>query len=177
MNLTNATVIDGTGKFPDKKVTASDLPAIFSIGADYKLTNKFDLSMSFNSYHDKAIDWGTNIYGEPRTMATNGWEVAVGGQYQWMKKFAVSAGYLHTEMGCTQQFQSDFSYYNSGDSFAGGFEWKPLTRFTVDAGMIYTAYKDEQKEFTDPTFGAYTEIYKKYNIGFALGLTYHFGGI
>ena len=177
LDLTNATVVDGTGKFPDKKVTASDLPAIFSIGADYKLTNKFDLSMSFNSYHDKAVDWGNNIYGVHRTMATNGWEVAVGGQYQWMKKFAVSAGYLHTEMGCTKQFQSDFSYYNSGDSFGGGFEWKPLARFTLDAGMIYTAYQDEQKEFTDPTFGAYTETYKKRNLGFALGLTYHFGGI
>ena len=177
LELTNATVIDGTGKFPDKKVTSSDLPAIFSIGADYKMTPKLNLSMSFNSYGDKNVDWGNNIYGEHRTMGTNGWEVAFGGQYQLLKKFAVSAGYLHTEMGMTKQFQSDFSYYNSGDSFGGGFEWKPLPRFTLDAGMIYTVYKDEQKEFTDPAFGTYTEIYKKHNIGFALSLGYHFGGI
>ena len=177
LDLTNATVIDGTGKFPDKKVTGSDLPSLFSMGVDYKMTPKFDLSMSFNSYNDKGVEWGNNIYGEHRTMATNGWEVAFGGQYQLLKKFAVSAGYLHTEMGCTKQFQSDFSYYNSGDSFGGGFEWKPMARFTVDAGMIYTAYQDEQKSFTDPTFGAYSETYKKHNIGFALSLGYHFGGI
>ena len=54
------------------------------------MTKKFDLSMSFNSYHDKGVDWGNNIYGEHRTMATNGWEVAFGGQYQLLKKFAVS---------------------------------------------------------------------------------------
>lgn len=177
LTLTNATVIDGTGKFPDKKETGSDLPALFSIGADYQLTKKFDLSLSFNSYHDKAVEWGNNIYGEQRTMGTNGWEVAIGGKHQCTDKFAVSAGYLHTEMGMTKQFQSDFSYYNSGDSFGGGLEWKPLKRFTLDAGMIYTAYKDEQKAFTDPTFGAYSETYKKENLGFALGLTYHFGGI
>jgi len=177
LNLTNATVVDGTGKFPDKAVTGSDLPSLFSIGTDYKMTKKLDLSMSFNSYHDKGVDWGKNIYGEQRTMATNGWEVAIGGQYQLLKKFAVSAGYLHTEMGCTRQFQSDFSYYNSGDSFGGGFEWKPCKRFTLDAGMIYTAYQDEQKSFTDPNFGSYTETYKKHNIGFALSLGYHFGGI
>lgn len=177
LTLTNATVVDGTGKFPDKKETDSDLPSLFSVGADYKLTKKFDLSISFNSYHDKGVNWGNNIYGEHRTMGTNGWEVAFGGQYQLLSKFAVSAGYLHTEMGITTQYQSDFSYINSGDSFAGGFEWKPLARFTVDAGMIYTAYKDEQKAFTDPTFGAYSETYKKQNIGFALALGYHFGGL
>lgn len=177
LDLTNATVIDGTGKFPDKKVTGSDLPALFSIGADYKMTPKFDLSMSFNSYHDKAVNWGNNIYGEHRTMATNGWEVAIGGQYQLLKKFALSAGYLHTEMGISKQYQSDFSYINSGDSFGGGFEWKPLARFTLDAGMICTIYKDEQKDFIDPSFGAYSETYKKGNIGFALSLGYRFGGI
>ena len=92
LTLTNATVVDGTGKFPDKKETGSDLPSLFSIGADYKMTKKFDLSMSFNSYHDKGVDWGNNIYGEHRTMGTNGWEVAFGGQYQLLKKFALSAG-------------------------------------------------------------------------------------
>ena len=80
-------------------------------------------------------------------------------------------------MGITKQYQSDFSYINSGDSFGGGFEWKPMARFTLDAGMIYTAYQDEQKSFTDPTFGAYSETYKKRNLGFALSLGYHFGGI
>ena len=177
LTLTNATVIDGTGKFPDKKETSSDLPSLFSIGADYKMTKKLDISMSFNSYHDKGVDWGNNIYDEPRTIGYNTWEVAIGGQYQLMKKFAVSAGYLHTEMGITEQYQSDFSYINSGDTFGGGFEWKPLPRFTVDAGMLCTWYEDAQKQFTDPVFGTYMETYKKHNIGFALGLGYHFGGI
>jgi len=80
-------------------------------------------------------------------------------------------------MGISKQYQSDFSYINSGDSFGGGFEWKPLQRFTVDAGMICTFYKDEHKDFIDPSFGAYSETYKKHNIGFALSLGYRFGGI
>ena len=83
-------VIGSTHYWSGQKETGSDLPSLFSIGADYKMTKKFDLSMSFNSYHDKGVDWGNNIYGEHRTMATNGWEVAFGGQYQLLKKFAVS---------------------------------------------------------------------------------------
>jgi long-chain fatty acid transport protein len=177
LTLTNATVVDGTGLFPDKKETGSDIPSLFSAGADYKLTRKLDLSLSFNSYHDKGVNWGTNIYGEQRTIGYNTWEVAVGGQYQLTKKFALSMGYLHTEMGITKQYQSDFSYINCGDTFGGGFEWKPTSRFTVDAGMLCTWYEDAQKQFTDPTFGSYPETYKKHNLGFALGLGYRFGGL
>lgn len=177
LTLTNATVVDGTGLFPDKKETSSDIPALFSAGVDYKLTKKLDLSVSFNSYHDKGVNWGTNIYGEQRTIGSNTWEVSVGGQYQLTEKFALSAGYLHTEMGITKQFQSDFSYLNCGDTFGGGFQWKPNSRFTVDAGMVCTWYEDAQKQFTDPTFGSYSETYKKHNVGFAIGLGYRFGGI
>lgn len=187
LTLTNATVVDGTGLFPDKKETDSDLPSLFSIGADYKLTKKFDLSLSFNSYRDKGVDWGTNVYKEPRTIASNLWEVSIGGQYQWTEKIAVSMGYLHTEVGISKQFLSDFSYYNSGDTFGGGFEWKPTERFTVDAGVLYTAYANETKTFGVPAdlinpasnsvYNPYTETYKKSNLGFAIGLGYRFGGL
>jgi long-chain fatty acid transport protein len=177
LTLTNATVIDGTGLFPDKKETASDLPSIFSIGADYKLTKSFDLSISYNSYHDKGVNWGDNVYKQSRTIASNLWEVSIGGQYQWTEKLAVSMGYLHTEVGVSKQFLSDFSYYNSGDTFGGGFEWKPAARFTVDLGALYTIYANETKPFTDATYGSYTETYKKRNLGFAIGLGYHFGGL
>ena len=177
LTLTNNSKVDGTGLFPDKAETGSDLPSLFSFGADYKLTKALDLSLSFNSYHDKGVDWGTNIYKEKRTMTNNTWEVAIGGQYRCTDGFAVSMGYLHTEMGISKQFQSDFSYYNSAETFGGGFEWKPFERFTVDAGVLYTFYADEQKPFTDATYGAYTETYKKHNLGFALGLGYRFGGL
>ncbi|MEI6677789.1 MAG: hypothetical protein WCL21_04225 [Mariniphaga sp.] len=177
LTLTNNSKVDGTGLFPDKKETKSDVPSLFSIGADYKLSKKVNVSLSLNAYGDKSVDWGTNVYGQARTIASNTWEMALGGQYQLVKNFAVSMGYLHTEVGVTKQFQSDFSYYVSGETFGGGFEWKPTSKFTVDAGIIYTKYQDDQKAFTDPVVGNYTETYKKSNLGFAIGLGYHFGGL
>ena len=178
LTLTNATTADGTGKlFPDGKKTGSDIPSLLSIGTEYKLSKKVKLSLSFNSYHDKGVDWGTNIYGEPRTIDNNTWEVAIGGQYSLTDAFALSAGYLHTEMGVSKQFQSDFSYYNPGDTFGGGLEWKANSRFTVDAGMLCTFYTDVSKTFKDASLGSYIETYKKHNLGFALGLCYRFGGM
>ncbi len=176
LSLTNSTSIDGTGKFPDKKKTGSDIPALFSIGADYKVS-KFNFSASFNDYNDKGVDWGLNTYGEPRVIDHNTWEVALGTQYQLTGSLALSVGYLRTEMGVYPQFQSDFSYYNNtANTFGGGFEYKLTSKLTADAGIIYTKYKDAQKPFVDRTFGDYTETYSKHNLGFALGVCYHIGG-
>lgn len=177
LTLTNSTKVDGTGKFPDKKETGSDIPALFSIGADYKIS-KFNFSVSFNAYNDKGVDWGMNIYDQPRVIDHNTWEVAIGTQYQITKMFAISAGYLRTEMGVYPQFQSDFSFYNpSADTFGGGFEVKLSSKLTADLGVIYTKYKDAKKPFIDATYGNYSETYSKQNLGFAVGLGYRFGGI
>ncbi len=179
LTLTNKTTADGTGRlFPDGKKTGSDIPSLLSIGTDYKVSKGFKVSVSYNSYNDKGVDWGKNIYDQPRTIDHNTWELAIGAQYQLLKKMAVSAGYLRTEMGASEQFQSDFSYYNSpANSYGGGIEWKPTPKFTVDAGMICTFYTDVKKSFTDAAVGAYSETYKKHNLGLALGLSYYFGGI
>ncbi len=178
LTLTNKTVVDGTGMFPDKKESASDIPSILSIGADYKISKALKLSVSYNGYRDKAVDWGTNVYGEPRVIGYNTWEVALGAQYQLTEKFALSMGYLHTEMYMLEQFQSDFSYYSPANTFGGGFEWKASSKFTVDAGALITKYDDSTKQFTEmPPVGSYSETYKKSNIGFALGLAYRFGGM
>ena len=177
LKLTNATKVDDTGMFPDKATTQSDLPAIFSIGADYKFTKNFNLSVSFNNYNDKGVDWGNNIYGEPRVIKNNEWETSVGAQYQLCKYAAISLGYLHTQMGVYDQFNSDFSFYSNSDTYAGGFELKPTANLTVDLGALVTNYDDANKLFkdSDATIGSYFETYKKHNLGFAVGLTYRFG--
>jgi long-chain fatty acid transport protein len=178
LELTNATKVDGTGMFPDGAKTNSDIPALFSIGADYKVTKKLNLSVSYNNYNDKGVDWGKNIYGETRTIDSNSWELAFGGQYQIIKWLAVSAGYLHTDMGVSQQFNSDFSYYANSNTFGGGFEITPMANLTVDLGALVTKYQTASKSFKDanPAVGNYVELYDKHNVGFAIGLGYHFGG-
>jgi len=178
LNLTNNTVVDGTGMFPDKAEGRSDLSSIFSIGADYKITKKMNLSVSYNSYNDKGVDWGKNIYGEDRTLDHNSWEISFGGQYQLVKWLAFSMGYLRTEMGASEQFNSDFNYYSNSDTFAGGFEIKPIPHLTIDLGTLVTYYDNAPKLFkdTDAGIGNYFEVYKKHNRVIAIGLGYHFGG-
>jgi long-subunit fatty acid transport protein len=175
LTLTNNTTVDGTGKFPDKQENSSDIPALFSIGADYKVSKNFNFSVSYNNYNDMSVNWGKNTYGEERTIDHNGWELAVGGQYQVCTHFAVSMGYLRTAMGVSKQFNSDFSFYSNSNTFGGGFEIKPTANLTVDLGALFTNYDNAPKLFNDATVGSYFEEYKKHNLGFAIGLGYRFG--
>jgi long-chain fatty acid transport protein len=165
--LTNETKADGTGMFPDGQKTRSDLPAILAVGVDYKLTDKFLASVSFNNYFDKAVDWGNNIYGFERVIDNNYWELSLGLQYDISEKFAISVGGMQSTTGVSEQYQSDFSYSNSSNTVACGFQWKATKSLTLDAGMLYTAYKDEDK-----SFGTYSETYDKENVGFAIGVAY-----
>jgi long-subunit fatty acid transport protein len=178
LTLTNATAVDGTGMFPNGAETSSDLPALFSIGADYKVNKDFNFSVSYNNYNDKGVDWGKNIYGESRPIDHNAWELAIGGQHTIVKGLAVSVGYLHTEMGVSQQFNSDFSYYANSNTFGGGFEITPMANLTIDLGALFTNYQTASKPFKDANaaIGNYVELYDKHNLGFAIGLGYHFGG-
>jgi hypothetical protein len=82
---------------------------------------------------------------------------------------------MFTNIGVYPQFNSDFTYYSPANSFAGGFELKPLPQLTVDLGILVTNYDTATKRFKDPDAGSYFETYDKHNLGIAIGLGYYFG--
>ena len=167
LKLTNDTEVDDTGLFPDKAESRSDIPAILSVGVNYKPTKKWLASVSFINYFDKGVDWGNNVYGQERIIEDGLWELSAGLQYNVSDRFALSIGGMQSTTGVSEQYQSDFSYSNSSNSMACGFSWKATDQLTLDAGVLYTTYKDEEK-----SFGTYTETYDKENLGIAIGLSY-----
>jgi long-subunit fatty acid transport protein len=172
LKLTNETVVDGTGLFKDGEETRSDLPAILSGGADYKITDQLKASGSFNLYFDKNVGWGKNVYGEDRTIDKNYLELALGLEYQLSKTLAVSAGFLNSDTGVSEQYQSDFSYSNDSYTIGAGLQYKIGKKLVLDAGAMLTTYKDASKTFTDATFGEYNETYGKDTFAFGIGLAY-----
>lgn len=173
LTLVNETKVDDTGLFPDGDEYGSDIPAIIAGGADYKVTDKLKASASFNMYLDKNVDWHTNIYGQERTIDNNYLELALGLEYQLNDKFAVSAGYMNSNMGVSEDYQSDFSYSNDSYTAGLGFQWNLNKKLVLDAGAMITTYKDYTKSFTEPApFGTYNETYGKSTLTFAFGIGY-----
>jgi long-chain fatty acid transport protein len=172
LKLTNKTVVDGTGMFKDGDESRSDIPAILAAGADYKITDKLKLSGSYSLYFDKNVNWGGNVYGQLRTIDKNYVELAFGVEYNLTKNFAVSAGYLNSNTGVSEQYQSDFSYSNDSYTTGLGFQWNMGKKLVLDAGAMMTTYKDETKSFTDANFGTYKETYGKDTFTIAFGIGY-----
>jgi len=178
LKLTNATIEDGTGLFKDGEESRSDLPSIIAAGADYKILDNLKVSGSFNMYLDKNVNWGGNVYKQERTIDNNYIELALGVEYNLTDNFAVSAGYLNSNTGVSEQYQSDFSYSNDSYTAGLGFQWNMNERLVLDAGMMLTTYKDASKTFDASfddlakNFGTYKETYGKDTFTFAFGLGY-----
>lgn len=162
--------------FPEK--FGNDIPAIISVGADYMITDALKISGSFNEYMDKWVGWGNNVYGQHRSIDKNYMELALGVEYNLTEEFAVSAGYMNSNTGVSEQYQSDFSYSNDSYTAGVGVQWNINDRMVLDAGMMLTTYKDETKTFDASfddlakNFGTYTETYGKDTFTFAFGLGY-----
>ena len=179
LTMTNSTKVDDTGLFPDGGKSSSDVPAIIAGGADYKITDKLKASGSFDLYLDKKVNWTKNVYGQVRTIDKNYLELAFGLEYKLTDKFALSAGYMNSNMGVSQAYQSDFSYSNDSHTEGIGFQWNLNKKLVLDAGMMITTYKDYTKTFDasfDPYAAAigksYNETYGKDTFTFAIGIGY-----
>jgi long-chain fatty acid transport protein len=178
LKLTNATVVDGTGLFTDGEESRSDLPSVIAAGADYMATDKLKLSGSFTMFLDKNIGWGGNVYKQERTIDNNFIEMALGLEYKLNDNFALSAGYMNSNTGVSEQYQSDFSYSNDSYTAGLGFQWNINDRLVLDAGAMLTTYKDATKTFDASfdelaeKFGPYNETYGKDTFAFAFGIGY-----
>lgn len=174
INATKVELImsDGKALFPDKGKSRNDVPAIVAGGADYKLTDALKISGSYTLYLDKMISWGGNIYRQARTIDENYVELAFGAEFKLKDNFLISAGYMNSNTGVSEQFQSDFDFSDDSYTTGLGFQWNMNKRLVLDAGMMLTTYKNSTKTFTEAApIGTYTETYAKdtFTVGFGIG--------
>ncbi|OFX24188.1 MAG: hypothetical protein A2041_15205 [Bacteroidetes bacterium GWA2_31_9b] len=172
--------------FPDGEKFRSDMPAMFAIGADYKMTEKFSVATGFHYYFDKGANYGKKISGEyvdnDQVINKGLWEFSLGLQYNISEKLLVSCGYLHTQIGVKEVYQSDLSYTNSSNSIGLGGAYKVTSSIELNLGVGYTTYETfEKNQLHD--FGGQGVVYSdevvsydKDNLFVALGLDFKLFG-
>lgn len=179
IKVTNKTTTDDVGMFPDKVETPSDIPAMLSLGAGYKVTEKFKLSAGFHYYFDKGVEYGKKLNGEfvknDKVMDKNFWEFGFGAEYEITDKWLVSAGYLRTQTGVMDIYQTDLSHSLSTNSIAGGLRFMPNEKIGINLGAMKTMYLENVRDFSaTETLPAYSETYNRKAFTVAIGIDLSF---
>jgi len=173
MTLTNSTVIDGTGMFPDGAETPSDMPSKFSLGASFEATPRLRLSGTAHYYLDRSANYGRRVAGtlveNSVVIDRNLWEAAFGVEYYLSERLLISAGYLRTKSGVNDLYQTDFTHSLSTHSLGGGVRYKIGENMGLNLGMLNTWYDAATRNF-----GAFTETYDRTAFVIAVGVDFSF---
>lgn len=170
-------------QFPNEEEFRNDIPVLLSIGAAYKVTPKFNVSLGFHSYFDKASNYGKkNMDGEyisnEDIIDKNYYELALGLEYNLTSKFLVSAGVLRAQSGVSEAYQSDLSNSLASNTGAFGFAFNINPDIQVNLGALYTMYEDGDKNF-EHYLGKnkipVMETYGKSNLIISAGVDLRFG--
>ncbi|MFC2096648.1 OmpP1/FadL family transporter, partial [Bacteroidota bacterium] len=148
-----------TGMFPDGVKTRSDMPAMFAAGLDYKITDKLSVASGFHMYFDKNADYGRKLYdptlGESvhvdndEVIDRNSTEFALGFEYIISDKLLLSIGYLNTQTGVTEDYQTDLSWSQHSNTIGFGGKYAVTPAIDLDLGIGYTIYNDARKIYTE----------------------------
>jgi long-chain fatty acid transport protein len=145
---------DGGGMFIQDSTVHSDMPAMFSVGALYKILSDLRATVGFHYYFDKNANYGKtlDLTGEPvsndKVIDKNYFEIGAGLEYDITAKLLVSAGYLLAKTGVTEDYQSDASFSLTSNAVGFGFGYKFTNKLMVNLGGLYSMYNEGEKNYT-----------------------------
>jgi len=167
LEITNETTVDGSGLFPDGDTFRNDIPAILSLGLEYAISPPLRIMVSFNMYFDKSADWD----GDEEFVDSNSYDIAAGFEYDITDSILISAGYMYTEVGVNEDYQSDFSHELDSSTLGFGGRVMLTPNISLDVGGLYVIYTDTDKTIQRPDFPlAFLEKYERTSWALSVGL-------
>jgi long-subunit fatty acid transport protein len=165
--------------YPDGEIYDADMPAMLSIGVNYKFSDKFSSQIGYHTYFDKKAGWSeidhpVNTNEKLSLIDNNYWEFGLGFEYKITDKFLASFGLLRATTGVNDYYHDDMSYSLSSNTFGLGGAYMINDMITLNFGGYNTWYTT--RTILDPNGGGYLQTYEKSNIAFAIGLDFAFGG-
>jgi long-chain fatty acid transport protein len=163
--------------FPDGRISRNDMPAKLSLGAAYQATSKLNVAAGMHYFFDKSADYGRSLNGLPvkneDVIDNNFIELALGLEYGLTDNLLVSAGYLLTQSGVSQNYHNDLNHSLSSNNFGLGGRYAINEMLAVNLGFLMSFYGEDSRSFTHSSFPV-TETYNRDNMVFAIGLDFKF---
>jgi long-chain fatty acid transport protein len=170
LELTNDSTVDDSGLFPDGHTFRNDIPAILALGIEYAVAPEFRIMVSFNTFFDKSADWD----GAEKLVDSNSYDIGVGFEYDVTDSFLISAGYLYTNVGLSDDYQSDFSHEMDSHIFGGGGRLMLTPKISLDFGALYGTYIEAQRPMTILEYPLpFTETYQRTVWALSVGIGFH----
>lgn len=180
IKVKNSTAVDNTGLYPNGAETPSDMPSMFAVGVGVDATDKLKVSAGLHYYFDKGAKYGKRFEDEfvknDLLMDKNFWELGLGAEYGINEDIFVSLGYLRTQTGVKDIYQSDLSHSLSTNSFGGGVKYMATEKIAINLGVMTTSYLEASRDFpaVEGRNPAYTETYNRTNFTAAIGVDISF---
>jgi long-chain fatty acid transport protein len=166
--LTNKTVQDLTvafdesgnpvTMFPNGNKTHNDMPAMLSVGIDYKVSPTLRLSLGSNLFFDEAANYGHTFDDDLNSstpvvplsnrdiISRNGMSIQGGLEYNISEKLLVSCGYVYANQGVNSRYQSDLNYGLGTQTFGIGGAYSITEKIQINLGLGYTKYQGNSKQ-------------------------------
>lgn len=172
IDVTNNTTIDQTGMFPDGLKTPNDIPALLTLGAEYRLIPQLKVALGYNHFFDK----DAKMPNDKQTYIDHGInEYLAGAEFDVNKYFLLSAGWQYTQSGVKPEYQSDMSYSLNSYSVGLGGAVKLNENLRVNVGYFFTNYSEGEKSIDyGAPIGVQTETYNRTNNVFSAGVDFSF---
>ncbi len=175
LEMTNDTTVDGVGLFPDGYEFRNDIPAILSLGLEYAVAPGLRIMFSFGYYFDKNAIWGEDpTVDQDDLIDSNSLDIGVGFEYDITDSILISAGYLRTQVGVTDEYQDGFSHELNSDTFGFGGRIMLTPKISLDLGGLFTTYTEAEVSLQRVDFPLpFTEKYQRSNWAFSIGVGFH----
>lgn len=137
--VNEASEIAAVNKFRDGEKVNEDVPAMLTIGAQWKPIDVVSLNLGWHHFFDKNVSW----YGNTQDLLKHDSnEFLAGVEWDVTDKLNVSCGGQLTRYGLSDEYMNDMSFVVNSYSIGLGFSYKVKYNITLSAAYFQTMYDD-----------------------------------
>jgi long-subunit fatty acid transport protein len=169
--VNEASAIDAVNKYKDGEKVNEDMPALLTVGAQWKPIEVVSLNLGWHHYFDKNVNWYNNSQ-DLLKHDTN--EFLAGVEWDITNKLNVSMGGQLTRYGLTDEYMNDISFVVNSYSIGLGASYKVADNVTLSAAYFQTNYSNYDKTAPATEAIQYKETYTRTNRVLGLGVQVDF---
>jgi long-chain fatty acid transport protein len=124
--------------YADGNKVRSDIPALFTIGAQYEVTDNIRAMAGFNYYFDK------DAKGSATAVSDDTYEITLGAEWDINEKWTVGLGGQRTQYGFADSDMTDTSFNISSYGLCVGGAYKFSEKLKLNFGYLHSFYEDHK---------------------------------